>query len=426
VRRRWVKLVLPIAVVLAIIFGTAIVHWVIEPSQSDAQYLSPTQAGPDSAVQLAELVRAKGITVDRQTRSSDALTAAWKLRGQATLFVPTPKYMHPDYLWMLRNSPPGTRIVLVEPDSGELDDALPPLGQAQKRWATAVTEPGRDCPLTTAGSAGVTRSRYAEYSGHVHTATYCYENGLALLNYHGVDFVVAGSGDPFRDDRLSENDNAKLAVDLLTARPTLVWLDLHHLEPKPKSYSEADPGPGAPIASFAPGDERERNGSPRPRPSVSTSKAPAEGRAAQEPEDPSPFPPWVPPAFALLALIGLMLVFARGRRLGAPVTEPLPIEVRGAETALGRSRLYRRAKARGAALETLRFEARRRICVAIGLLVGIAREPLLDALAARLGDDRERLADVLFGPEPEDDEELHQRTTELLLLVERVTRGSTQ
>jgi hypothetical protein len=424
-KRRWYKLWLPFAVVIVIIASVITAHQLIEPDQSDGQYLSPIASGPTSAVRLAELVRAKGITIDTQLRSSDALTAAWKHNGKATLFVPAPKYMHPDYLWMLRNSPPGTRIVLVEPDDSELADALPPLALADKRWATAVTEPGPNCPLTTAGPAGVTRSRYTGWSRQRDEATYCYQHGLAQLTHGGVEFVVIGSGDPFRDDRLSENDNARLAVDLLVARPTLVWLDLHHQEPKPKSYSEEEPGPGAPIPSFAPGNERPRNGSPRPRPSVSRSALPAAPvEAAAEP--PSPFPPWVPPAFVLLALIGLVMVIARGRRLGAPVTEPLPIEVRGAETALGRSRLYRKAKARGAALETLRFEARRRLGVALGLPANAARGALLEALAARTGADPEHLADVLFGPEPDDDDELHQRTTELLLLVERVTRGSTQ
>jgi Domain of unknown function (DUF4350) len=426
VKRRWYKLWLPFAVVFLVIAGTITVHSLVQPDQSEEAYLSPILSGPTSGVRLAEMLRAKGITVNTQLHSSDALTAAWKERGKATLFIPAPTYMHPDYLWMLRNSPSGTRIVLVEPDAGELADAVPPLGLAGKRWATAVTEPGPGCPLTTAGAAGVTRSRYAAWSGEKDDGTYCYEHGLAQVARGGVEFVVVGSADPFRDDRLAENDNARLAVDLLTTRPTLVWLDLHRSEPKPKSYSEDLPGPGGPIPSFAPGDERPRGGSPRPRPSASRSVAPAGGGVQEQQDPPSPFPPWVPPAFVLLALIGLVLVFARGRRLGAPVTEPLPIEVRGAETALGRSRLYRKAKARGAALETLRFEARRRLSVALGLPPSTERDALLEALAARTGSDREGLANVLFGPEPEDDDELQQRTTELLLLVERVTRGSTQ
>jgi hypothetical protein len=105
------------------------------------------------------------------------------------------------------------------------------------------------------------------------------------------------------------------------------------------------------------------------------------------------------------------------------VSEPLPIEVKGAETAIGRGNLYRRAKARGPALETLRFEARRRIGIALGLPPKAEPEELLDALTARLGTDRRVLADTLYGPEPETDQELESRTRELLLLVEQATRG---
>jgi hypothetical protein len=87
VKRRWYKLLLPLGVVLAIIISTAVVHGLYEPDQSEEPFLSPIQSGPTSAVQLAELVRAKGITINTQLRTSDALTAAWKLRGQVTLFI---------------------------------------------------------------------------------------------------------------------------------------------------------------------------------------------------------------------------------------------------------------------------------------------------------------------------------------------------
>jgi hypothetical protein len=128
----------------------------------------------------------------------------------------------------------------------------------------------------------------------------------------------------------------------------------------------------------------------------------------------------------MLLLTVLALALARGRRLGGPVTEPLPIEVKGAETAIGRGNLYRRARARGPALETLRFEARRRIGVALGLPPKAERDQVLDAISARLGDDRTLLADILYGPEPENDQEFENRTRELLLLVEQATRGTTK
>lgn len=423
-KRRWHRFAIPLGLAFAAIIGTVIVHAILEPDTSEQHYLSPEKKADTSAVQLADLLRAKGITIQRTTRSSDALTATWAKQGDVTLFIPAPEFVHGDYLWMLRHSPAGTRVVLVEPGSQKLGDAVPRLGIVGKRWATAVTSRGTDCALTTAGPAAVTRTRYAELllDHETPTAQVCYDHGLVSREFHQVEFVIAGSADAFRDDRLSENDNATLAVELLSTKKTLVWLDLHEKEPKPKTYSElAPPEGGQPIPSLGPGHERTRpDASPVPRPSVGELNEPEEVDA-QAPEPPSPFPPWLLPGFLMLLLIAVVVAFARGRRLGAPVREPLPIDVRGAETAIGRSRLYRRAKARGAALETLRSEARRRLAAALKTTTD--RDQLLDAVAARLGRDRELIADILYGSAPERDDELHTRSAELLLLVEQVTKG---
>jgi hypothetical protein len=418
-RRRRYRLFLPLAVVVAVILGTIVVRWLSEPDYTDKHYLSPAAAGVTSGEELAELLRAKGIEIQRHTRSSEALTAAWAMRGRVTFFVPAPEFMHPDYLWMLRNSPGGTRVVLVEPRERQLTDALPVLAVAERRWATAVASPGAGCTLSDARRVGTARTRYGLWAGAPINAEYCYEQGLAALTFQGVEFVVAGSPEPFRSDRIGENDNADFAVDLLSVKPTLIWLDLHAPEPKPKSAGE-DVGAGQPIPSLGPGDERVRGGSPQPRPS--RSRQPEQEEIAA-PEAPSPFPKWLFPLAVMLLLTALAFAVARGARLGGPVSEPLPIEVKGAETAIGRGNLYRRAKARGAALETLRFEARRRIGVALGLPPKAEPDQIVDALAARLGDDPALLANILYGPEPESDAELEERTRELLLLVEQATRG---
>ncbi len=419
-KRRYYRLWLPMALVLVLVFGTVLVRWLSEPDYSDKHYLSPTTAGVTSGAKLAELLRAKGISIQQHTRSSDALSAAWGMGGKVTFFVPAPEFMHPDYLWMLRSSPAGTRVVLVEPGSSELTEALPPLGVAGRRWATSVTAAGAQCTLTDAKRVSTTRSRYGLWSNARETAEFCYEHGLAALTFSGVEFVVAGSPDPFRSDRIGEHNNAEFAVDLLSARPAVIWLDLHGDERKPKTGTE-EFGEGRPFPSLGPGSERERDdASPRPRPSMPPRSQPP---VAAPVEPPSPFPTWLFPLSLMLFLAALALALARGRRLGGPVAEPLPIEVRGAETAIGRGNLYRRAKARGVALETLRFEARQRLAVTLGLPRHSSRQSLLEALAARLGDDEALLADILYGPEPETDEELEARTRELLLLVEQVTQG---
>jgi uncharacterized protein DUF4350 len=419
-KRRWTRLLTPLAVALALITASIVLHSLAEPDTGDKHYLSPQTIDPDqdlSAEQLADMLRAKGITVKRETRSSDALVSTWALKGQVTLFIPTPKYVHPDYLWMLRRSPTSTRVVLVEPDASEVREAVPVLGVGYTRWATRVAGPGPACPLTTAGPAGVVRTQYGAFKDAEQAPKVCYDHGLVAIDYMSVEFVLAGSADPFRGDRLAEHDNARLAVDLLSTKPTVVWLDLHAVEGKPKTFSE-NPGQGQPLPSLQPGNERTRPDA-SPRPQSSYVDQPREFEAGSAEPD-SPFPDWLLPLVLMLLLAFVALAFARGRRLGAPVTEPLPIDVRGAETALGRAKLYRRAKARGAALETLRIEARRRLAAA--LKTGTDRVQLIDALAARTGHPRDWLETVLFGPEPEDDSGLESRTTELLRLVQQVTR----
>ncbi|HZM82475.1 MAG TPA: DUF4350 domain-containing protein [Candidatus Limnocylindrales bacterium] len=420
-KRRWFRGLTPLVVVLTLIALSVTLHSLAQPDTGEAHYLSPQPSGhqPTSGEQLADLLRTKGITIKRETRSSDALMATWALKGQATLFIPTPEYMHPDYLWMLRRSPTSTRVVLVEPNARQVYDAVPVLGVGDTRWTSRVASPGRGCSLTTAGRAGVFRTRYGALRKAEQPPRVCYDNGLVAIDYMSVEFVLAGSADPFRTDRIAEHDNAKLAVDLLSTKPTVVWLDLHVTEPKPKTYSE-NPGLGQPLPSLQPGNERTRPDA-SPRPESSFSSRPERGAGLGEAEEPeSPFADWLLPLVLMLLLTFIALAFARGRRLGAPVTEPLPIDVRGAETALGRAKLYRRAKARGAALETLRVEARRRLAAA--LKTGTDREQLLDALVTRTGHPRDWLETVLFGPEPEDDSELETRTNELLRLVQQVTR----
>ncbi|WP_117215014.1 DUF4350 domain-containing protein [Allorhizocola rhizosphaerae] len=395
-KRRWPRLAIPFALVLALMTGTVVVHAILEPDTAEHTYLSPEAHGSTSAGELAELLRAKGIAVKRETRSSDALLSAWRLKGNATLFIPTPEFVHPDYLWMLRQSPAKTRVVLVEPGTRQLLDAVPTLGVGPTRWATAVTSRGQGCTLTKAGPAAVTRTRYGGRDAHV-----CYDSGLVAQNFNGVEFVVAGSADPFRADRLSEHDNKTLAVDLLSAKQTVVWLDLHAMEPKPKTYSE-EAGSGEVVPSLGPGRERTRpDASPGPTPSDAID---LELGGGSGPEPPNPWPAWLVPLLIMLLIIAIVIALARGRRLGAPVPEPLPIEVPGAEAAIGRSRLYRRARARGAALETLRIEARQRIAAA--LKVPNDRESILAA--------RPDYEDLLFGPTPEDDQEMMRAMAQIL------------
>ncbi len=52
--RRWKRVVIPFAVLFAVVTGTLVVHAIETPDQDDADYLSPvSEAGPCSPVSCA-------------------------------------------------------------------------------------------------------------------------------------------------------------------------------------------------------------------------------------------------------------------------------------------------------------------------------------------------------------------------------------
>ncbi|GAA1397591.1 DUF4350 domain-containing protein [Catellatospora coxensis] len=391
-RRRW-RLVLPFLPVLALLGFSVIAHGIEEPSPSDPAYLSPAGSGPDGAAGLAEQLRARGVTIHRVAGSDAALDAVEAAGGDATLFVPTPGYPYRGQLSRLSLLPDRTRVVLVEPDDSETRQAVDALGATRRRSATGVTGGGAGSRLPDAGPACVVRTRYGQWEGSDATVESCYGGAVVRVVEYGKEFVLVGSADPFRSVRAGEHDNAGLAVDLLSAKSTLVWLDLHEREAVP-------PRPPRPRAEV----------SPRP-----------EAEQPERSEGPSPFPDWLFWVVVTLLAATLAIVLARRRRLGPPVPEALPVEVPAAETAAGRGRLYRKVRARGPALETLRAAARRRLAVALGLPATAERDTLLPALQARTGEQPHRLGEILYGPPPETDEQLHTRAVELRDLVEYVT-----
>ena len=134
---------------------------------------------------------------------------------------------------------------------------------------------------------------------------------------------------------------------------------------------------------------------------------PNPGAASDGESTASILPDWVLPAALQLLLVGLLVVLWRGRRLGPPVVEPLPVVVRAAEAVEGRSRLYRRAQARDRAAEALRSGALARLVPRLGIDRGRGAEPppeaVVAAVASRSGRSEAAVHAVLFGPPPSDD-----------------------
>jgi hypothetical protein len=134
---------------------------------------------------------------------------------------------------------------------------------------------------------------------------------------------------------------------------------------------------------------------------------------------------WV--ALLLVAAAAVVLALARGRRLGPPVAEPLPVLVPAAEAVLGRGRLYRRIRARAASMATLRSAAIARLARVVDPLTpsperalatpGPARDAFIGTVASRAGVDAATTELILFGPAPERDDELVRAAATLDALV---------
>jgi hypothetical protein len=422
-RRRWHRIAIPLGLAVLFLGGSIVAHELAEPDRSDPSFLSPAPATRDGhgGSRLAELLADQGVTVHRETSSAAALRRLWASPATSTLFVPAPEFSHGDYLWMMGHGRAGSRVVLVEPSDRDLREALPMTRVHDRRWATGLASPGPNCAIVDAGSADVRRDRYHVAADHDGPVDRCYDGSLLRMTSSKVEIVLVGSVDPFRDDLIDAHDNAGLATGLLAARPSVIWLDLHKPEP-PAAMSDLPSGGDPTDPTFGRGGERGAPGD-EPVPGPGGAQPPSEGGMAAPP---SPYPSWLFPMVIALITAGVLLTVASGRRLGRPVTEPLPVVVHGAETALGRGRLYRRAKARGPALDVLRGSIRRRLALTLGLPSAVEAPELVAAVATRTGDHPDSITNILYGPEPEDDQDLHRRAVELIDLADRINPDVTK
>ncbi|MCZ7425581.1 DUF4350 domain-containing protein [Micromonospora sp. WMMA1949] len=398
-RRRTYRLLVPLGLAVLLIVTTLVLRAIDRPDADEPGFLSPVATDDDGASRLAEALRAQGVPVRRETDLAAALRTAGA--EPSTLFVPAPALVHPDRLGGLTTLPPGSRLVLVEPSRRVLTELDTPIEPADRRWAARAVPPdagGTPCRLPEAVRAGAAAIDLQRYAGPAEVDS-CY--GGALLRAPGrIEVVLAGASDPFRNDRIDEWGNEALATGLLGAGRPLVWLDL--LEPVP--------APTRPSWSAEPFTEEPTQGgsgrSERPDPP---------DRADPPRENPlwGAFPPWFWALLVQLALAGLLVVLWRARQLGPPVSEPLPVTVRAAETVRGRARLYRRAGARDTVAETLRAAALDRLVTWLNLPPDTPDDEVAARVAERAGADPERVAGLLYGPAPEKDRELLELARDL-------------
>jgi len=393
--RRFYRLLIPITLALVAVIAVLVIHALAQPSVTDRNFLSPASdagvGGSDLAAQLA----GAGVTVRRTASIDEAL--AWARAGDTTLFVPAPGLVNSYTAAAFTTLPSSTRLVLVDPSPAVVSWAGLPVTEGGDRWAEFPAPAG--CLLPEANAAPIAGADRHEWAGPGMASCY----GGSVVQFGDVDVWMVGSADPFRNDRIGEHGNEALAAALLSAHPTVVWLDNHHRQPEPKL------GPAV------------RN--PFNQPAAKNTGGGDTGGRTVRSSIAGLFPGWVWTVLGLLLLILVVLAIAAARRFGPPVSEPMPVTAKARETVAGRGRLYRKAKQPAAALAAVRAGAVRSLPTVLGVAATVPAAELYDLAASRAGMPRDTVEAILATDEPKTNDELVAAVARLDELMARLTHS---
>jgi hypothetical protein len=360
-RRIWRGARVPLALVLLVFAAGALL--LLGRGEQTHGALEPGSYEPGGAHALAKLLEDQGVDIATVRTVAEADD---ELGEDSTLLVTQPDLVPAKRLDALRQR--AGDVVLVTPGAPTLRDSLPlvrPIGQSD------VGRLSPQCTVAAAVAAGDVTLGGIGYAAPGARSCYPGEDGggtLLQLADAGGTTTLLGTSAPLTNGRLADDGDAALALRLLGPHPKLVWYLPSPTDPalddSRKSIFELIPDGwyfGAAQAGIA------------------------------------------------------VVLFAlwRARRLGPVVTEPLPIVVRAAETAEGRARLYRRAKATDHAGETLREAARARLRTALGLPRDADPAALVQSVSARTGRPANDVGEVLYGPRVPDDPALVRLAGEL-------------
>jgi hypothetical protein len=377
-RRLLRGVVIGIAIGLVFVIVAVIVFAVTRPREREIDFLSPTSGSPDGARAVVNVLRDQGVDVEPATtlaevRAVDSDPAATTLLLYDAYLV-LGEDQHRELLRL------ADRVVVLDAVDTELDVFAPGVIYDSNGFGQTFRA---DCDLPAAQKAEtVAGSPYLYDSGEAdNDVTGCFETGDGLhavvdTRTSGADVTIVGISQVFTNSRILDAGNAAFALNLVGEHETLIWY-------RP-DLSELDSGEIPTAVGLT--------------------------------------PPWVTPLILLVLLFGLAAAIWRGRRLGALVTERLPVVVRANETMEGRARLYERAGSREHALDSLRIGAISRLAKLSGLPRRATFDEVIDAVAALTGRSRDDLSALLVDRIPGSDGDLVELSDDLLLLEAELTR----
>lgn len=299
---------------------------------------------------LGRLLEQYGSTVVQTSSVDTALRAA----GHSAVVVTAPDEYSAGQLGQLAHA--AARLVLARPGiraAGAVASGLTLAGTG-----AGIRHPFCADPGAVAAGPAIWPADTVRYLPGRSGAAPCYDGALVT----SARLAVLGSADVLRNDQLATQGVAALAVNAITDSRRLssvVWL-----LPGPDT---AGPGPASVWDLFPSGAVR---------------------------------------AFWWMVAVAALVVLWRARRLGAVISEPLPVVVHAAELVEGHGRLYARAGARDRAANALRAAAVHRLGQRLGLPHGIDAEAVAAAAARSAGRPVASVHALLTGPAPLDDGDL--------------------
>lgn len=400
------------ALAVAVVCAGAASVAVSAPAHADASS-SPdpvdtsTLINPTSDSALLNLLGQQGVSYIPVTDPSSAKDAAGR---DSTLVIDA--YEHPtDFALSELISTRFGRVVILNNEPNTLNAFMPEVGYNSYADApgAAVNPSCSQADAVAAGSLHLTeRPATFVLSAAGNFASGCYPiDGHPTFAYArdgSADVAALGSAAFFENDELASAGNAALALRLFGAHRKLVWFapsftpdpSLNNCSGYTCDSGQSTPQPGT-TTTIPPGAGSGGGGSG------------GGGSSAGRPTLTSLMPSWIWWALLQLLVALLLVAYWRGRRLGAVVTEQLPVTVRAAETVEGHARLYHRANAHGRAAELLRRATASRLAGYFGVPAARAHaDPslLVAPVAARLNLTEPAVAKLLTGGAPESEAEL--------------------
>lgn len=358
----------PLAVLAFVVVGVIVIV-LLAPAAKSNTYLDPAGSDVTGTKALADILGQRGFHVTSAYSPADALAAIATSPEGAPPAV-TLVITRPDLLTAAQRAQLGRAdadLLLVGPGAVSLD-ALAPAVTVATMNAPFGSPVNPRCDIAGARLAGsVNAGEITYHSPSYATGCYPVDGNPSVVRYvrAGRTITIMGTGLPLSNGWLGDLGNAALALNLLNAHRSIVWLT-----PEPKIAQPPRPA----------------SGSSRHGPSLIPSAA------------------WL---VVLQLCVALVLAAAwRARRFGPLISEQLPIVVRASETVEGHARLYQSRRARDRAARALRDDMLGRIQPALGLATGAPADAVADGIASRSRRSRQDILAIVYGPAPATDADL--------------------